>query len=66
MSNRLGAEREGDVWVTKARNVMDGSTLNIRSKVLINAAGPWVDQHNALTGQKKKRPTSTSTRKAFT
>ena len=48
----LGAEREGDTWVTKARNVMDGSIFNIRSKVLINAAGPWVDQHNALTGQK--------------
>ncbi|MCO7228034.1 FAD-dependent oxidoreductase [Halomonas sp. CnH100-B] len=48
----LGAEREGDTWVTKARNVMDGSTFTIRSKVLINAAGPWVDQHNALTGQK--------------
>ncbi|TVP45655.1 MAG: FAD-dependent oxidoreductase [Halomonas sp.] len=48
----LGAERVGDLWVTKARNVMDGSTFDIRSKVLINAAGPWVDQHNELTGQK--------------
>ncbi|EHJ91534.1 glycerol-3-phosphate dehydrogenase/oxidase [Vreelandella boliviensis] len=48
----LGAEREGNLWVTKARNVMDGSTFDIRAKVLINAAGPWVDQHNELTGQK--------------
>ncbi|MDQ7727640.1 FAD-dependent oxidoreductase [Halomonas sp. SpR8] len=48
----LGAEREGDLWVTKARNVMDGNTFDIRAKVLINAAGPWVDQHNELTGQK--------------
>ncbi|MGE6607221.1 glycerol-3-phosphate dehydrogenase/oxidase [Halomonas sp. NPDC076908] len=48
----LGAERVDDLWVTKARNVMDGSTFNIRAKVLINAAGPWVDQHNELTGQK--------------
>jgi len=48
----LGAERKGDLWVTKARNVMDGSTFDIRAKVLINAAGPWVDQHNELTGQK--------------
>lgn len=48
----LGAKRDGNLWVTKARNVMDGSTFNIRSKVLINAAGPWVDQHNELTGQK--------------
>ena len=48
----LGAERERDLWVTKARNVMDGSTFDIRAKVLINAAGPWVDQHNELTRQK--------------
>ncbi|MEA2117326.1 glycerol-3-phosphate dehydrogenase/oxidase [Halovibrio sp. HP20-50] len=47
-----GAEREGNLWVTKARDVMDGRTFDIRAKVLINAAGPWVDQHNELTGQK--------------
>ncbi|MFG6666434.1 glycerol-3-phosphate dehydrogenase/oxidase [Halomonas sp. HNIBRBA4712] len=47
----LGAERQGDHWVTQARNVMDDSTFEIRSKVLINAAGPWVDEHNALTHQ---------------
>ncbi|GGX95433.1 glycerol-3-phosphate dehydrogenase [Litchfieldella qijiaojingensis] len=47
----LGARREGDEWITKARNVMDGTTFEIRSKVLINAAGPSVDEHNALTGQ---------------
>ena len=48
----LGAERQDGLWVTKARNVMDGNTFDIRAKVLINAAGPWVDQHNELTGQK--------------
>ncbi|KPQ21610.1 MULTISPECIES: glycerol-3-phosphate dehydrogenase/oxidase [unclassified Halomonas] len=48
----LGAERHGDYWVTKARNVIDGQSFDIRAKVLINAAGPWVDQHNAMTGQK--------------
>ncbi|NYS78003.1 FAD-dependent oxidoreductase [Halomonas glaciei] len=48
----LGAESQDGLWVTKARNVMDGSTFDIRAKVLINAAGPWVDQHNELTGQK--------------
>lgn len=47
----LGAERQGEQWVTRARNVMDGSTFEIRSKVLINAAGPWVDAHNTLTHQ---------------
>ncbi|MEQ6917299.1 glycerol-3-phosphate dehydrogenase/oxidase [Halomonas aquatica] len=48
----LGARREGDLWVTKVRDSMDGRTFEIRSKVLINAAGPWVDQHNTLSGQK--------------
>ena len=43
-----GARRENGVWVTRARNVMNGDTFEIRAKVLINAAGPWADQHNAL------------------
>ncbi|WP_252108642.1 MULTISPECIES: FAD-dependent oxidoreductase [unclassified Halomonas] len=47
----LGAERENGGWVTRARDVMTGDTFSIRSKVLINAAGPWVDEHNALTKQ---------------
>ncbi|BBI50523.1 hypothetical protein HORIV_29440 [Vreelandella olivaria] len=41
--------------------MMDGTTFDIRAKVLINAAGPWVDQHNELTGQKP--PTITSTQR---
>ncbi|WP_346797827.1 FAD-dependent oxidoreductase [Halomonas sp. Bachu 37] len=48
----LGAEYRDGTWHTQARNVIDGSTFTIRSKVLVNAAGPWVDQHNELTGQK--------------
>lgn len=48
----LGARREHGVWVTRARNVMNDDTFEIRSRVLVNAAGPWVDQHNELTGQK--------------
>ncbi|MGR4067600.1 glycerol-3-phosphate dehydrogenase/oxidase [Billgrantia sp. C5P2] len=47
----LGAERQGSLWVTRARDVIDGGDIEIRSKVLINAAGPWVDEHNSLTGQ---------------
>ncbi|RUR31709.1 glycerol-3-phosphate dehydrogenase/oxidase [Vreelandella nanhaiensis] len=47
----LGAKRQNDIWVIKARNIMDDSTFEIRAKVLINAAGPWVDHHNALTGE---------------
>ncbi|MDI5921721.1 glycerol-3-phosphate dehydrogenase/oxidase [Halomonas sp. LR5S13] len=47
----LGARREGDLWVTSVRDRTDDRTFEIRSKVLINAAGPWVDQHNNLSGQ---------------
>lgn len=48
----LGAKRGADnVWRTQARDHMNGKTLEIKSKVLINAAGPFVDQHNVLTGQ---------------
>jgi glycerol-3-phosphate dehydrogenase len=46
-----GARREGDVWITQARDVIDSQELQIRARVLINAAGPFVDDHNALTGE---------------
>ncbi|WP_242515926.1 glycerol-3-phosphate dehydrogenase/oxidase [Sorangium cellulosum] len=48
----LGARREGDAWVTRARDVLSGRELAIRSRVLVNACGPFVDAHNALTGQR--------------
>ncbi|MBB3140651.1 glycerol-3-phosphate dehydrogenase/oxidase [Halomonas organivorans] len=48
----LGARREGDHWVTEVEDRIDGSRFAIRSKVLINAAGPWVDRHNELSGQR--------------
>ena len=46
-----GARREDGIWVTKARDVMSGASFEIRSRVLINAAGPFVDDHNRLTGE---------------
>jgi glycerol-3-phosphate dehydrogenase len=48
----LGARRTGNLWVTRARDVMTGSEFNVQSKLLINAAGPFVDAHNRLTGQR--------------
>lgn len=47
----LESRREEGVWITQARDVMTGDTFEIRSKVLINAAGPWVDQLNQRSGQ---------------
>jgi len=47
----LGAERQGDEWQTSARDVVDGSRFTIRSRVLINACGPYVDAQNARSGE---------------
>jgi glycerol-3-phosphate dehydrogenase len=48
----LGASKAGDVWNVKAKDVISGKTFTIRGKVLINACGPFVDEHNGLTNQK--------------
>ncbi len=50
----LGARREGGAWLVSARDVLTGRTFPIRAKVLINACGPLVDAHNALTGQRTR------------
>ncbi len=47
----LGSTRADGQWTTQAKDVMTGNTFSIRSKVLINACGPYVDQHNEMTGQ---------------
>ncbi|MBW5799699.1 glycerol-3-phosphate dehydrogenase/oxidase [Halomonas elongata] len=47
----LGAHREGDLWVVRVHDRIAGTTFDVRSRVLINAAGPWVDEHNQLTHQ---------------
>jgi len=47
----LGSRRESGCWVTRAREVLSGREFEIRSRVLINAAGPFVDEHNKLSDQ---------------
>ncbi|MBI3394846.1 MAG: FAD-dependent oxidoreductase, partial [Spirochaetia bacterium] len=42
----LGSRREGDFWITKTRDVMSGKEWEIKSRVLINACGPYVDEVN--------------------
>jgi glycerol-3-phosphate dehydrogenase len=46
----LGAARSGGAWTTRARDGMSGREFDIRSRVIINACGPYADRHNALTG----------------
>jgi glycerol-3-phosphate dehydrogenase len=50
----LGSQRDENGWNTKVKDGISGEEFTIRSKVLINACGPFVDEHNQLTGQKTK------------
>lgn len=42
--------REQNQWITSARDVVSGQQVEIRSKAIINACGPWVDTQNQLAG----------------
>lgn len=48
----LAAKRVGDGWQVELRDGLDGETFQVTAKVLVNAAGPWVDEHNRRTGAK--------------
>jgi glycerol-3-phosphate dehydrogenase len=45
-----GSERDGDEWKTQAVDRVTGNELTIRSRVLVNAAGPYVDELNRRNG----------------
>jgi glycerol-3-phosphate dehydrogenase len=48
----LGSQRGADGhWATRVRDEINGREWTVRSRVLINAAGPYVDQLNAESGQ---------------
>ena len=42
----LGSTREGSGWVTRARDVITGREITVRSALLINACGPYADPVN--------------------
>lgn len=47
----LGARFADGLWQVQARDVMSDTTHTIRARAIVNACGPWVDEHNALSGQ---------------
>ena len=47
----VDSKRDGDLWVNSVKDQTTGDEFQIRSKVLINACGPYVDKYNAQTGQ---------------
>lgn len=46
----LGSERKGDVWETRVRDLENGTEKIVRSRVLLNACGPFVDDENERSG----------------
>ncbi len=51
VESRGGKRGSDGVWRVTAHDKVDGEDLEISARVLINAAGPFVDEHNGLTGQ---------------
>ena len=39
----VSAHREGDLWTVSLENVATGDVEVVRARLLVNAAGPWVD-----------------------
>jgi glycerol-3-phosphate dehydrogenase len=48
------AEREADHWVVRVRDQRTGAVDTLRSRALINAAGPWVEE--VLSGRLLLKP----------
>jgi glycerol-3-phosphate dehydrogenase len=40
----VSARREGDVWNITTQDTDTGETANVRARLFVNAAGPWVDK----------------------
>ena len=47
----LGGTRADGVWTMRARDVTTGRELAVRAKTIVNACGPYADDHNRLLGQ---------------
>jgi alpha-glycerophosphate oxidase/glycerol-3-phosphate dehydrogenase len=47
----LGSVKENGLWLTCAKDVITGEQFSVRSKVIINASGPFVDPINVVNQQ---------------
>jgi len=47
----LGAQQKENLWQVEAKDELSGERFTIKAKVLINATGPFVDEHNQSTAQ---------------
>ncbi|MEM6580802.1 MAG: FAD-dependent oxidoreductase [Pseudomonadota bacterium] len=46
------SRRQGGRWLTEARDLMSDERFQVRSRVLINACGPYVDTQNQIANEK--------------
>src|SRR5205085_8181086 len=46
----LRSSWQGGEWVTRARDGVSGQELEVRSRLLVNACGPYADDVNARDG----------------
>lgn len=46
----LGSRWDGEGWVTTLRDRPTGRELTVRSRVVVNACGPYVEEHNERSG----------------
>ncbi len=44
------SQNADNLWITEVEDQINGQRFSIRSKVMINAAGAFVDRHNTMTG----------------
>ncbi len=47
----IGSKRKQGIWHTQAKDEVNHRTITIRSKIIINACGPYVDQLNTSNHQ---------------
>ncbi len=47
----LATRRKGEFWITEARDTISGERFEIRSRALVNACGPYADEHNRRSGE---------------
>lgn len=50
----VGATFEGRLWTVRLKDVRSDRTFSVKARAIVNAAGPWVDDHNALTSTTTK------------
>lgn len=50
----LGSKRDEGWWTTQCKDNETNTTFDIKSKVIINACGPYADYHNKLNHQTTK------------